>query len=259
MPQRSQVVSGMNCPPGCRTALAGLFVRKEAWRLSWRGKLLALALALGLLLGLQRGIYGFLAVNDRRGGDCLVVEGWISASELREAWSLFQKGSYQKIIVSGGPVKDQWDTDLKVTFADWGVSKLIRLGVPTNLIQRVPSWVEQKDRTYYSAVAVRDWFSANHIPIKRMDVFTEGAHARRTRLLYEKAFGDEVQIGIIAAVDPEFDPSHWWQSSEGVREVIGEGIAYLYARILFHPSRVDNEAANKPLNGGGLPAMADKP
>jgi hypothetical protein len=36
-------------------------------------------------------------------------------------------------------------------------------------------------------------------------------------------------------VDPEFDPDHWWKTSAGVRGVIGEGLAYLYARLLFHP------------------------
>jgi hypothetical protein len=55
-------------------------------------------------------------------------------------------------------------------------------------------------------------------------------------LLFQKAFGPEVKVGIVAVADPQFDPDHWWRSIEGVREVVGETIAYLYARLLFHPS-----------------------
>jgi hypothetical protein len=66
-----------------------------------------------------------------------------------------------------------------------------------------------------------------------MDVVTLGAHARRSRLLFQKALGDEFQVGVIAIEDRQFDPNHWWQSSAGVRRVIDELVAYLYARTLF--------------------------
>jgi hypothetical protein len=33
------------------------------------------------------------------------------------------------------------------------------------------------------------------------------------------------------------DEYHWWRSSQGVRVITGEVIAYAYARLLFHPSR----------------------
>lgn len=34
----------------------------------------------------------------------------------------------------------------------------------------------------------------------------------------------------------EYDPRHWWRTSEGVRNVVGESIAYLYARFFFRPA-----------------------
>ena len=68
------------------------------------------------------------------------------------------------------------------------------------------------------------------------DIVTQGPHARRSRLLYEKAFGGDVEVGVIATEDPKYDPAHWWRSSEGVREVMSEAIAYGYARLFFHPS-----------------------
>jgi hypothetical protein len=65
---------------------------------------------------------------------------------------------------------------------------------------------------------------------------TEDAHARRTRLLYQKAFGKKVAVGIIAVSNPDYNPTQWWRYSDGVREVIGESIAYIYARFFFYPS-----------------------
>jgi len=34
-----------------------------------------------------------------------------------------------------------------------------------------------------------------------------------------------------------YDPARWWRSSEGVREVLFEGFAYVYAKCLFWPPR----------------------
>jgi hypothetical protein len=66
-------------------------------------------------------------------------------------------------------------------------------------------------------------------------VVKEDAHARRTRLLFPKALGPDVEVGIIAVQTPDYDPKRWWRYSEGVRDVIGESIAYVYARFFFWP------------------------
>ena len=42
-------------------------------------------------------------------------------------------------------------------------------------------------------------------------------------------------VGIIAVPNPDYDSSRWWRYSEGVKEVVSESVAYLYARFLFHP------------------------
>ena len=47
------------------------------------------------------------------------------------------------------------------------------------------------------------------------------------------------RIGGVALQDVQYDPARWWAASEGVRSVLSEGIAYLYARLLFHPSASD--------------------
>jgi len=80
-------------------------------------------------------------------------------------------------------------------------------------------------------------FGTTSCPVHSLNVLTQGAHARRTRLLYQKAFGNNVAIGVIAVSNSDYEPTHWWRYSDGVREVIGESIAYIYARFsLFHQS-----------------------
>ncbi len=58
-----------------------------------------------------------------------------------------------------------------------------------------------------------------------INVLTEDAHARRTWLLFQEALGrDMLKVGIIAVPSPDYDPSRWWRTSAGVREVLDEGI-----------------------------------
>ena len=68
-----------------------------------------------------------------------------------------------------------------------------------------------------------------------IDVVSFGVHARRTWFLFEKAF-PSVDVGIIAIRPNSYDTSRWWLFSEGVRSVIAESVAYLYARFIFSPS-----------------------
>jgi len=103
----------------------------------------------------------------------------------------------------------------------------------------VPSRETLKDRTYTSALAVKKWLEQNNAAAAKVDVLTLGPHGRRSQLLFERALGDKVSVGIISIADEEYDAKHWWHTSEGVREVISETIAYVYAKVLFWPARTD--------------------
>ena len=119
------------------------------------------------------------------------------------------------------------------TLAELGAGSLIALGWSTNTVQAVSApWVRQ-DRTYAAAVSLRKWFSAHGISPTRIQLMSEGPHARRSRLMFEKAMGPGVSVGIINLPPKEYDPRHWWRSSQGVQSVVGEALAYGYARFLF--------------------------
>ena len=220
------------------TKFCGLVARRERWGLSRRGWLtLCLMLAAAGIFWLLN-IHPFLAPTRRTETKILVVEGWIHEYAIRAAVTEFQNGGYEKIFTTGGPVagSDGATNDFN-TAASVGAERLVQAGAAAGQVQMVPSHVVGRDRTYSSALALREWFRANHLTVPGINVLTEDAHARRTRLLFQEALGREVTVGIVAVANPDYDPARWWRYSEGVREVLGESIAYVYARIFFRPAR----------------------
>ena len=181
--------------------------------------------------------------------DVLVVEGWVHKYAIRSAVEEFRAGSYQRVFTTGGPVTGSGGyTNDYNTAASVGADLLKEFGLPSESLQMVPSHVMDRERTYSSAIALRNWFRDNNIPVHSFNVLTEDFHARRTRLLYQKAFGKEVAIGIIAVPSPDYDSKRWWYYSEGVRGAVGESVAYIYATCFFHPaeSSQHNNKAETP-------------
>jgi uncharacterized SAM-binding protein YcdF (DUF218 family) len=217
--------------------LYGLLKRKERWGLSWRGWLLL------VLTGLVSGylvfsnVQGFLATTHRVDANILVVEGWIHKYAIRGAAEEFYRGGYKEVYTTGGPENGtgEYVNDYQ-TSASIGAEILKKLGVPEDHVQMAASHVNGRDRTYSSAIALRNWLRDHNADVRGMNVVTEGCHARRTQLLFQKAFGKNIALGIIAVPNPDYNPKYWWHYSDGVREVIGESLAYLYARLFFFPS-----------------------
>ena len=223
-----------------RRAIWGLLDRRERWSLSWRGRLV-LFFAFALIAALFfTGVYPFLAITHRVDADILVVEGWVHEYAIQAAVDEFKSGSYKRVFATGGPVVGTggYINDF-FTSASVGADLLRKDGLPNESVQEVPSRVMDRDRTYGSAVALRNWLREHSTAVSGVDIATEDLHARRTRLLFQEALGDKVKVGVIAIPNPDYNAKHWWRYSEGVREVIGETIAYIYAKLFFYPSPID--------------------
>jgi hypothetical protein len=236
----------MPCYDKSSQKLWGTLRRKERWTLSWRGWLLVTSAVLAAAYFVFLNIQPYLAVTRRVNTNILVVEGWMPRYALRASAEEFKHGSYERIFTTGGPqdgnggyVNDYY------TAASVAAEGLKKIGIPKDVIQMAPSHVLGRERTYSSAIALRDWFRDHNLAIHSFNVLTEDCHARRTQLLYQEAFGKTVAVGIIAVSNPDYNPKDWWRYSDGVREVIGESIAYMYARFFFYPSvsSSDKEAA----------------
>ncbi len=247
MPEPGVGLSSQSTSSTCRRTkrFFGMFSLEPRWSLSLAGWVTLTLFALLASCFVFVNIYPFLAVTERISADTLVVEGWIHEYAARSAADEFEHGGYQQIFTTGGPVvgKGGYINDYN-TSASVGADLLKKTGIPRESIQMVPSRVSGRDRTYSSAVALRNWFAQHDMHVSSINVMTEQAHARRTRLLFEEALGPHVNIGIIAISSPDYDAKHWWRYSDGVREVIGEGIAYLYAKLFFQPDALPNTASD---------------
>lgn len=221
---------------GRRLRFGGLLVRRERWTLSWPAKIACILLFTGSAVLLFFAVHPFLACTRRVNADALVAEGWIHEWAMAGGLDEFKQGHYLRVYVTGGPAFGQGHyTSIYETLAHVGAGRLKAAGAPEECVQMVPGDEIGRDRTYNDALALRRWFGEHHVAVTSINIVTEGAHARRTRLLYERAFNGGVKIGVISIANPSYDPKRWWRYSEGVREVIGETVAYLYAKFLFHP------------------------
>ena len=214
----------------------GILVRDERWRLSWRGLTLVLTVSAGLVLFAILNVHWFLAVTDRVKTDTLVVEGWVHKYAIQAAVKEFENGSYQRAFSTGGPAVGNggYVNDYQ-TAASVGANLLEKMGLPGERLEMVPSREMNRDRTYGEALALRQWFQDHSTKAESFNIVTEDLHGRRTRLLYQRAFGNGVRIGVIAVPSPDYDASRWWRYSEGVEGVLNEGIGYIYARFFFWP------------------------
>ena len=156
----------------------------------------------------------------------MVIEGWVPTYTLDQAADEVKHGQYQKVLVVR-----PYDID-KSRSAEV-LANLVKCGISPGMLDVVYHPVVKKDRTYNMALAVKEWLSGHEMSSASMNVATLGPHARRSRLMFEKAFGATVPIGIIALDDLTYDSKRWWRTSEGVREVLGESIAYVYAKFFF--------------------------
>lgn len=201
---------------------------------TWRGWLLLLAVVAILATVALRNAYDFLAMNAPLPGGILVVEGWGPDYFMDDAVKIYQNGHYDGLYATGGPVETGVVLTKYQTYAEIAAATLEHFGADPNTVHAVPADAVARDRTYTEAMALKRWLWDHHMNVASITVVSVGAHARRSHLLYEKAFGDGVKVGVISIKDRDFDTQHWWRSSAGFRTVTDEMIAYFYARFLFH-------------------------
>ncbi|MCU0772154.1 MAG: YdcF family protein [Verrucomicrobia bacterium] len=248
----SPVLHSQASEPAVETRFLGVMRRGRGWRLTGRGWALVALVFLAGLLGFLLGIHPFLAVQAPVRADVLVVEGWAADYAIKAAAREFEQGGYATVYVTGGPMERGAPLSEYRTYAALGAAVLDYFGAPTNHTQAVPAPKVRRDRTYASALALRDWMEAQDESPTALNVLTIGPHARRSRLLYEKAFAGTCRIGVIPIEPQEYDPDRWWAYSAGVRTVMSETVAYFYARVFFRFSS-DRRPENKSGAGSGEP------
>jgi hypothetical protein len=141
-------------------------------------------------------------------------------------------GRYERIVTSGHPISG-WPPH--ATAAHRAAAWLKSAGFTETPIDPAPAAPSRTERTYSSAVAVRDWLQAQGLRPQAIDVYTAAMHARRTRMLYRLAFGPGVAVGVLATPPDDYDPERWWTASAGVKEALSETVGVVWTWCCFWP------------------------
>lgn len=211
----------------------GLLRRRMGVRPTLRGWLVLLLAAWLVGVPLLRQLPRFFAVQDPVRGGVLVVEGWVTDDVLARAIQEYREGGYLVWCVTGEPLDKGGPLNEYGDYATLTVATYEKLGVTPGVLQPVKWEPVRRDRTYASALALKAWLSARGMPVEKVTVVTRGLHGRRSRLLYEKAFGPGTRVGVVSVREPDFDAASWWSTSGGFRSVVDESVAYVYARCFF--------------------------
>jgi hypothetical protein len=215
-----------------------VFTRRECWVPTVRGWVVLAAVLLSCAWLGANSLNDFLSLNRPVQAEVLIVESWLPDYALQGALDEFRHGGYKRLIAAAAGLPGAWSGQSRYkTGAELAAATLAALGLETNLIVVMPASDAARDRTYSAALGVKAWLESSNAAVRAVNLYSLGPHSRRSRLLYQKAFGSRVKVGVFAHPDNRYDSKRWWASNDGFQEVPGEGIAYLYARILFHPLR----------------------
>ena len=223
--------------------MSSLFQRRQVWLPTLWGWLVLLIFGAAAAVVTASGANGFLALNepavakDGTGSRILVVEGWLSETDLDQAVAAFRRGRYERVLTTGGPVESWGDSHAWKSFAERAAIYLKDHGLADVAVVAVPAPKTAQDRTFVSAVMVREWAQRSGVGLDVIDLFTAGVHARRSRLVYRMALGSHVQVGVLSSWPREFDPEHWWTSSSGTKLVIGETLSLIWTKCCFWPAQ----------------------
>jgi len=221
--------------------------RRQVWLPTlWGAVLLCGLLALFGLFAL-RSVGGFLAHSDPAhgadgsGARTLVVEGWLDQRDLDAAIATWRAGRYERVVTSGGPIEGWQEGEVWPTYAERAANYLRRHGLVEVPVIAVAAPATARERTFLSAVAVRDRLRREQPRTDTIDLFSAGVHARRSRLAYRLAFGPGVEVGVIAAPPRRYDIDRWWLTSEGAKTVLDELLSLAWTKCCFWP---DADASN---------------
>lgn len=172
----------------------------------------------------------FLAITVPVHANVLVVEGWIwESAAMKEAAEEFNSGRYDVVVTVGTLPRWREGEPLGEDAAAHAADQLRKLGVSGQSIQVLAVPNIDRHRTYTSALAVKHWLAGSKVNVMGINVVTLGAHARKSLVLFKRAFGERIPIGVIAGTEDSYDPERWWLSVKGIYTVLRKTIGYLYA------------------------------
>ena len=176
-------------------------------------------------------IHDFLAISDPVQANVLVVESWVRESAaMQEVADEFNRGKYDVVLTASLLPGAQGSGPMQENNATHAAEQLRKLGVDAHVIKVLTVPNLDRHRTYTSALAVKHWLVNSQVHAIGINVYTIGAHARKSQVLFRRAFDRSIPIGVIAGTETGYSPERWWLSMRGIYTVLRKTVGYLYAK-----------------------------
>ena len=199
---------------------------------------------------------GFFSLTRPTVADVLIVEDWIGSDGIRAAAQEFKRGGYKYVVATGAVPVESVEHD-RSSYAEMARQELAESGISTErIIVASPGEIEH-ERTFKSAVVAWQAIQRRGVRPVGINVFTRGPHARRSRLVYEKVYGPDVPVGVIAFIPAGYSAKPWWRSSERRKCLLKELVGYPF-EVLLNSGRFSNSPAieNSELGHGVISQLS---
>lgn len=204
----------------------GLAKKRTLLLPTWKGVVVVIVLLMAIIWLVLANVYDVLAIDNRLPtADIVIVEGWSNDTGIKAAIEELNAGRCHSICTigvalgRGAPLIDYKD------FASLAAASLRQAGVASEKIIIAPGGGQLRDRTYVSYVKGKEKLVAQEPPVTRVNIISEGPHARRSYIVAHKVFGEDYEIGMLIVDPVDYDHNRWYASSGGVKAVFMEAMA----------------------------------
>ena len=197
---------------------------------TWRTWFVVLT-ALGFLAWwFVSSVHGWLAVVDPvERAPYMIVEGWAPDYVLEEAMDYAKDAPPRRIFTTGVPMDSGSFLSDYHNYAQLCAATLAKMGVSPQLLCPVPAAKADLERTRAMALALKELLDKENIPEadRRINLFTLGAHGRRSWRIFQQALGSTWKVGVISVPSEDYDPKKWYRQSAGAKTVLSELVALI--------------------------------
>jgi uncharacterized SAM-binding protein YcdF (DUF218 family) len=148
---------------------------------------------------------------DRADAIIVLSDDNFYADRATRAADLYRHNMAQVVVASGRKLRPY------AGIAELMEHDLIERGVPKEKIVRV---AHNAENTREEAQALVQ--QALEHKWRSVIVVTSNYHTRRARYIFQRVFPAQFQVRVTGAHDGDFDPEHWWQTRQSLKELTRE-------------------------------------
>lgn len=221
-----------------------LIQRRTVWWPTLSGWILIVLLLIGPCVFWWFEGESLLSATRRQAAEILVVEAWIGNKGIQAAAAEFANPAYnyRYIVVTGGSTSSRWE-EHHWRYTEMAKEELLRSGIPPNHIIVAPSKDTESQRTFAASTAVRHMLQEKELHPSAINVFTLGAHAMRSRLIFAKLHEPAIKVGVVSWIPEDYKDTPWWKSSERAKDILTESAGFMAEALLNSGRSWNNQAA----------------